>query len=557
MKLSGHYLKRYKDLTLLFLRYGQLDASSRFGGQDIGGETNGQLSKEAAAELPNELERLGPTFVKLGQLLSSRPDLLPPAYLKALARLQDKVKPFPFADVELTIERELGTRINKAFSYFESEPIAAASLGQVHRAALHDGRPVAVKVQRPNITRQIEEDFAALEEVAKFLQRHTKLGQKYQLLNILDEFEKTLAHELDYCREAANMVTLAKSLAKFERVKIPLPIQDYTTHKILTMEYIEGTKITELSPLARLDLHGSALAEELFQAYLQQILVDGIFHADPHPGNIFLTADRRIVLLDLGMVGHTSPAMQENLLKLLLAVSEGESDQAAEIAVRISSPSLSFQESDFRRQIGQLVTEQQNATLSQLDTGKVILEVGRAAASTGLFVPTELSLLGKTLLQLDEVGRTLDPEFDPNESIRRNASQILNQRLKSVLTEGKVFSTLLEAKQFMGALPSRLNRILDALGNAELNVNVKPSETEFLIESARKVANRITTGLVLAALIVGAALLMRVQTDFEIFGYPGLAMLCFIAAGGGGFLLVLSILWQDHKSKRKSQMQRF
>jgi predicted unusual protein kinase regulating ubiquinone biosynthesis (AarF/ABC1/UbiB family) len=542
---------------MLFLRYGQLDMpSSRFGNHDTSAEQN-PTDRQTANELPNDLERLGPTFVKLGQLLSSRSDLVPAPYLTALARLQDRVKPFPFADVAATVESELGTKINKAFSYFEPEPMAAASLGQVHRAALHDGRPVAVKVQRPNVSTQIEEDFAALEEVAKFLERHTKAGQKFQLLNILDEFEQTLAHELDYCREAANMTRLAESLAKFERIKVPLPVQGYTTHRLLTMEYIEGTKITELSPLVRLDLHGSALAEELFQAYLQQILVDGLFHADPHPGNIFLTADRRIVLLDLGMVGHTSPAMQENLLKLLLAVSEGETDQAADIAVRISSPSLDFQGPDFRRQIGQLVTEQKNATLSQMDTGKLILEVGRAASNTGLFVPTELSLLGKTLLQLDEVGRILDPEFDPNESIRRNASQILNQRLKSTLTEGKVFSNLLEGKQFIGALPSRLNKILDAMGNAELNVNVKPSETEFLVESARKVANRITTGLVLAALIIGAALLMRVQTNFELFGYPGLAMLCFLAAGGGGFLLVLSIFWQDHKSKRKSQMQKF
>lgn len=557
MKVSAHYLKRYKDLVMLFLRYGQLDMpSSRFGNQD-NGTTRNPADRHAAEELPNELERLGPTFVKLGQLLSSRPDLVPAPYLKSLARLQDKVKPFSFDEVERTVEAELGTKINKAYSYFEPEPMAAASLGQVHRAALHDGRPVAVKVQRPNVAVQIEEDFAALEEVARFLNRHTKIGQKFQLLNILDEFERTLAHELDYCREAANMKRLAESLAKFDRVKVPLPVEGYTTHRLLTMEYIEGTKITELSPLARLDLHGSALAEELFQAYLQQILVDGMFHADPHPGNIFLTADRRIVLLDLGMVGHTSPAMRENLLKLLLAVSEGESDEAADIAVRISQPSLNFNEAEFRRLIGQLVTDQQNATLSQMDTGRMILEVSRAASETGLFVPTELSLLGKTLLQLDEVGRILDPEFDPNESIRRNSSQILNQRLKTTLSEGKIFSTLLETKQFMGALPSRLNKILDTIGNAELNVNVKPSETEFLVESARKVANRITTGLVLAALIIGAALLMRVQTRFELFGYPGLAMVCFLAAGGGGFLLVLSIFWQDHKSKRKSQMQKF
>src|SRR5579859_472797 len=252
MKLSGHYLKRYKDLTMLFLRYGQLEMSSKFTREDPAVQ-NGQ-AEESARELPNELERLGPTFVKLGQLLSSRPDLLPPVYLKALARLQDKVKPFPYEDVEFTVERELGTKISKAFSVFEREPLAAASLGQVHRAALHDGRPVAVKVQRPNIAQQIDEDFAALEEVAKFLNRHTKIGQRYQLLNILDEFEKTLAHELDYRREAANMNLLAKALEKFERIKVPLPVPDYTTRRILTMEYIEGTKITELSPLTSLDL---------------------------------------------------------------------------------------------------------------------------------------------------------------------------------------------------------------------------------------------------------------------------------------------------------------
>lgn len=554
MKLAPHYLKRYKDLTLLFLKYGHLDMTSRFGKEELGAP-NG-TGRRDAQDLPNDLERLGPTFVKLGQLLSSRPDLLPTPYVKALSRLQDKVKPFPFEDVQLAIEQELGTKMNKAFSCFEREPIAAASLGQVHRAALHDGRTVAVKVQRPNISQQIDEDFAALEEVAGFLSRHTRIGQKYQFLSILDEFEKTLAHELDYRREAANMNLLAKALQPFERIKIPLPVPDYTTHRLLTMEFVEGTKITQLSPLASLDLDGGALAEELFKAYLQQILVDGTFHADPHPGNILLTPDHRVALLDLGMVGHTSPAMQENLLKLLLAVSEGESDQASDIAVRMSEPSLDFQEAEFRRDIGQLVTEEQNANLSQMDIGRVILDVGRAAARTGLFVPTELSLLGKTLLQLDEVGRILAPDFDPNESVRRNASQILNQRLKSAITEGKVFSTLLEAKQFMGALPSRLNKILEAVGNAELNVNVKPGETEFLVESARKVANRITTGLILAALIVGAALLMRVPTAFEILGYPGLAMVCFLAAAGGGFWLVLSILWQDHKSKQKSRMRR-
>ncbi len=550
MKLAPHYLKRYKDIAVLFARYGQPGMASKFGFEvDVENvSANGQTQ-----DLPDELERLGPTFVKLGQLLSSRADLLPERYLKALSRLHDKVKPFEYREVEFIVEHELGAKLSKAFTFFDPEPLAAASLGQVHRANLHDGRPVVVKIQRPNIHKQIEEDFAALHEIARLLEQHTDFGRRYQLIKVLGEFQDTIAHELDYRREAANLTALAANMREFPHIQVPLPVNDYTTHKILTMDYVEGVKITELSPLTRLDLDGHALAEELFQAYLKQVLIDGTFHADPHPGNIFLTTDHRIALLDLGMVGHTTPANQENLLKLLLAVSEGDSDTAADVAIRISQTSESFDETQFRHKLGQLIADQRNSTLHEMDIGKSLLAVSHNAGETGLFVPIELTLLGKTLLQLDQVGQILSPEFDPNESIRRNAGKLLNRRMKSILSEGKIFSSLLEAKQFVGTLPSRLNKILDALANAELNVKVKPVETQFLVEGAQKVANRITTGLILAALIIGAALLMQVQTTFKLFGYPGLAIICFLAAAVGGMWLVLNILWQDHKSKQRNR----
>src|SRR4051812_6156404 len=267
MKFAPHYLKRYKDISLLLMKYAEPGMTARFPVEEPklngGSRHNGQELRTQEEELPNDLERLGPTFVKLGQLLSSRADLLPPRYLKPLSRLQDNVKPFPFEDVEFIVEQELRTSLNKAFSFFDREPLAAASLGQVHRAALHDGRPVVVKVQRPGIIKQIEDDFAALEEIARLLYRHTKFGRRYQVGRILEEFEHTLAHELDYRREAANLISLSNNLKTFPRIRIPWPVDDYTTRRILTMEYIEGIKITSLSPLARLDFEGNTLAEEL------------------------------------------------------------------------------------------------------------------------------------------------------------------------------------------------------------------------------------------------------------------------------------------------------
>ena len=552
--LRLRHFKRYKEIGLLALRYGDKEVAQEFGTEAFREALRSQNHNgdgKKAAELANELERMGPTFVKLGQVLSSRVDLLPPRYVKALSRLQDKVKPFSYAEVEQTITQELGARISKAFSCFDSTPLAAASLGQVHAAALRDGRPVVVKVQRPGIRKQIADDLEVLEELATFLERHTQTGKRYQFFRVLEEFKHTLLQELDYQREAANMMTLGHNLAAFPRIKVPQPIADYTTRHVLTMERIEGKKITEMGPLAHLEMDTSALAEELFRAYLKQILVDGIFHSDPHPGNVFLTDDGRIALLDLGMVGYLSPSLQDALLKLLLAVSEGNSEEAADISIRLSETTPQFHETDFRRQVNQLIAERQQAELKEYDVGQAVLEVSRSAGETGLFVPTELTMLGKTLLQLDEIGRTLDPNFNPNQAVKDHASEILNERLRKTVTSGKLFGGLLDAKEFFSELPTRLNKIMDAIGDAELEVKVRTADANLFLQGFQKVANRIASGLILAALIVGAALLMQVDTSFRILGYPGFAILCFIAAAVGGFSLLVSIFFNDQRNRRR------
>jgi ubiquinone biosynthesis protein len=551
LSLKPQHLKRYAEIARLFLRYGKSDVVSELALDGI--EPQAELSPDAPRpeDLADDLERMGPTFVKLGQILSSRADLLPDAYLKALSRLQDNVKPFPYEEVEEVITRELGARISKAFGSFEREPLAAASLGQVHRATLRDGRAVCVKIQRPGIRKVIAEDMEALNEIISLIAL-TRFGRRYQVQRIFEEFKHTLVQELDYNREAANMITIGENLREFDRIQVPQPIQSYCTQNVLTMEFVEGQKITSMTPLSRMDFNGHALADQLFHCYLKQVLVDGVFHADPHPGNVFITTDHRVGLLDLGMVGRTTPGMQEQLIKLLVAVSEGNSDRAAEIAIQISETTPGFDETRFRKRVGQLIAENQNSSISQINVGRLLLEVGRNAGQAGLLVPTDLTLLGKTLLQLDEIGRCIDPNYNPNAAVREKVTEILNRRMRQQATTGRMFSSFLELKEFATALPQRLNKILDAVANDELEVKIRATDANLFMTGFQKVANRIATGVITAALIIGAALLMQVQTSFTVFGYPGLAMLCFIAAAAVGFYLVFSILIQDFRDKKRT-----
>jgi predicted unusual protein kinase regulating ubiquinone biosynthesis (AarF/ABC1/UbiB family) len=544
----GSRLSRYKNLAWFIAKYARADFVTHAGLEPAPGATIG-TAPEAEA-FARDLESLGPTFIKLGQLLSTRADLLPQPYIDALSRLQDDIAPFPYADAERIVQEELGVRLSKAFAEYEREPIAAASLGQVHRALLRDGRRVAVKVQRPGIRERVIEDLDALDEVAALVDRFSGAARHVDAQRLLVEFRRTLMSELDYREEARNMVTLAHQLRDFERILVPLPIDDFSTARVLTMDYIDGTKITAVSPVERTEVDGATLANDLFRAYLQQILLDGIFHADPHPGNVLLTPDHRLALIDVGMVGRLPASMQEQLFKMMLAIAEGRGDEAAASAIPLGERRDDFDEMGLRRDIVEMVSRYQRSALRDLNVGRVMLEIARTGGTHGLKMSPELALLGKSLLNLDEIGRVLDPDFDVNASMRANASSLMRRRMLKSASPANIFTAALDVRDFAERLPGRINRILDALACNDLRLKIEVIDQGSILEGLQKVANRIALGLVLAALIVGAAMLMRVQTQFTIAGYPGLAMLLFLAAAGGGFWMAWTILAGDSRRTR-------
>jgi ubiquinone biosynthesis protein len=547
---APHHVGRYAALARLLVKYGRSDLVRQAGLDPALSEES--VPAEAAAEgdeLAADLERMGPTFIKLGQLLSTRADLLPAPYLDSLARLQDDLEPFPFDTVRETIEEEIGVRLSRGFDDFVEVPMAAASLGQVHAATLRGGRPVVVKVQRPGIRRQVFDDLEVLGNMAERVEAHTEQGRLFAATDLLEQFRRSLLDELDYRKEATNLVRLREIVAGRAELVVPAPYDDFTTSRVLTMDRVEGRKVTELSGLGRLDVDGAQLARALFEAYLDQILVHGFFHADPHPGNVLLTPEGRLGLIDLGMVARVTPEHRDRLVRLLLAVGERRGEEVARIAADMSEPTDSCDQRRFTADVADLVERRAGSTIDQLDAGRLVMDLTRACASAGLRPPPEMSMVGKALLNLDMVARILDPQVAPVEIVQSRALELARGGMTPSLSG--VLNAAMEARGFAEQLPGRVNRAMDALagGRFELRVNAF-DETAFL-QGLHRMANRVAVGVVLASLIIGAALLSRVKTDVTILGYPAIALILFLIAALGGFWLVVTIAVSDRRIRRR------
>ncbi|MDO5495645.1 MAG: AarF/UbiB family protein [bacterium] len=544
---------RLSQIALLLVRHrglaGDITDAPELSAEGAGSREGSEASiTDDARALASQLESMGPTFVKFGQLLSTRQDLLPASHTAALERLQDDVERFPTEDARAIIERELGASVRSLFSEFDDEPIAAASLAQVYRATTRSGRDVVVKVLRPDIRERVHGDMELLTQLAGFVNEHTDAGRRIGISRLLAQFRRSLADELDYRKELANLQAFREFASREDSLVIPEPIEDYSTASVLTMERLAGKKVTDVSPVERLDIDGTELAESLFRFFLRTLLVEGRLHADPHPGNLLLTPEHRLGLVDLGMVASVPRNVRSQLVKLLVAIGDGDGDESATLLAAMGHPLDTYDAASFRDEVSHLVSSTV-ALGSQLQAGSVLTELARLSGQHGLRPPAEMSMVGKALLNLDQVVQQLDPDFEPAEAFRSNMRTILTSGLK--VSGGAAFTGAIEAKEFMEKLPRRANRVLDALADGELAFRVNAIDEERVLQAAHHMANRLSTALILAAITVAAALLVHVDAGPRLFGYPAIAIIFFLGAAVGGLVMVATIFVQDRRVRRE------
>jgi ubiquinone biosynthesis protein len=598
MLLAPRYIPRLAALVGLFTRYGLADFAKQQGLIALSpdsaepGPLDAEIAERARA-FRKRLVDLGPAYIKLGQVLSTRPDLLPEPFVRELDRLQDDVGPIPFDDVEKTLQEEFGARISKLFASFDEEPIGTASLGQVHAATLRDGRDVVVKIQRPNIREALIDDVAFFREVAAFLTSHTEAGRKIDMVGVIQQLERALSDELDYRIEARNAANFRRALAEFPRLLVPRVIEGYTSQRVLTMERIRGIKIDAVPHIARVEYDFSKVADEFAKAYLKQIAIDGHFHADPHPGNVFVVMPGRenprtpaevaatnrrgsqrealtplskleqtaqaeavtapaiempgedepkLALIDFGMTAHLAGPVRDRIVSLLLDLADNRGHGVAETMIEMGVTLEDFDRQSYIREIANLVAQNYDLSIGEVKLGRVLYEVINISYTQGLRLPAELTLLAKALFNLDAISAALDPTYSPIEAIREYGTRIANERAKEDMSWRRLFRTASQTTDLVSALPHRLDQFTAKLAANELSMSVDSPQLGALVRSLQKVANRIFTGLVLTGLLIASGMLMPY--------WRGLGTAGFVIAGVIGLAMVINILIADRGASR-------
>lgn len=503
------------------------------------------------AVLRNILVDLGPVYVKLGQVLSTRPDLLPPEYINELTALQAEVPPVPWEDVEVVIRQQIRRPMEDVFETVNPQPVAAGSIAQTHRATLKDGREVALKVQRPGIEITVEQDIGLIRSLAELVSL-TKVGHYYDLKALAEEFANALRAELNFSREAEYTDQLRRNLAgsrwfRPEQLVIPEIYWDYTTEKLLVMEWLNGVPL--LSANISSQPNGASEATEgiskeetvslLIRAFFQQIYIDGFFHADPHPGNLFYLNDGRVALLDCGMIGRLDPRTQQILTEMLLAIVNLDAQRCAQLTLQLAEAIEPVNMSRLEAEYDRLLRRYYSLSLSQINFSQLFYEVLQKARANKLRVPGNMGLYAKTLANLEGVARKLDPNFNLPDQIKPLMTDLFRRQLVGEAPLQALLRTALDLKSLSLQSPRQVEVLLERLTSETLQWKINLRDLDSLRRSIDDSANRLSFSIVVGSLIMGAALILANDRTGRLFW---LSSTLFVSASLLGLWLIVSIL---------------
>jgi predicted unusual protein kinase regulating ubiquinone biosynthesis (AarF/ABC1/UbiB family) len=489
--------------------------------REIGVVGEKPATREGAVRFREALGELGTTFVKLGQLLSSRPDLLPDVYIEELGELVDHVQPLPFTPLREVIAEDIGL---EQFASIDEQPLASASIAQIHAALLKSGREVVVKVRRPGIVEQVQLDLELLRRTASIAEKHSNTARLLQLNALADELEQHLRAELNLREEAHNAELIASVIAEYRKeLFVPDIIHPYVSERVLVMERVHGGKIGEDHGL--LQERAEELAGTFFRAYIRQVTVTGIYHADPHRGNVFLTPDGRLALLDFGLIGRLDDDTRTSLALLLLAIAQNRADDVADLILSLSLTSNESDEAGFVHELRRKLPRYQWRSLADIKTGEGLADLQRLCLQHGIALPTTFALVGKTLSQAESVARTLDPLLDPVQIIRDEGWTVMAQEAGRRLEPNQLLAFGFTQLQPLLRFPRRLAQLLQKLETGTLKVGFAPVDLRDLERLLRSITNRVGAAMIISALLIASALMARVNHTLSVVGFVGAAAL--------------------------------
>ena len=545
------HMNRYRQIITVLFKYGFGDLVDRLHvGQylEIGMQMVSRKRRERVEKLTRSerlrmaLEELGPTFVKMGQILSSRPDLIPVEFIEELSKLQDSVPPFPFSQVREIIEAELTSPIDEIFQKFEETPLAAASIGQVHRAQLKNGDDVIVKVQRPGIRAIIEVDLEILLHLATLIERHIEEWEIHRPTRIVEEFASSLAKEIDYTIEASNAERFARQFTGNSSVYVPRIFMETTTKQVLTMEFIDGIKASEIDKLDNAGLDRSIIASRGADLILEQVFKHGFFHADPHPGNVFIMPDNVICYLDFGMMGRVDRYAREHFADIVYGYVRRDESKIADAILKVVEWDKEPDRRVLERDISDFVESYLYKSLKDFHIADILQKLLELITTHGLRLPPDIFLMIKAMAQVEGLGLVLDPDFDMTERAAPFIKHIKLARLSPKRVVGDFLESGGDLVQLLKDIPGELRTILKQLRQGKASVIFEHRGLENLISGLDRSSNRIASSLIISSLIIGSSLIITTKIGPFLFGFPILGLAGFSIAGIFGIGLLISIL---------------